>query len=110
MPYILNQAKVFILPSYYEGHPKTLLEAMSCGLPCIGSDVTGIREDVEHIKTGYLCKTDYENIANAIEIILSDESLQKTIGKNAREYILKKYSIDQILKMELDVIQEVIAK
>lgn len=110
LPHVLNQAKVFILPSYYEGHPKTLLEAMSCGLPCIGSDVTGIREDIEHIKTGYLCKTDYESIANAMEIILSDESLQKTIGKNAREYILKKYSIDQILKMELDVIQEVIAK
>jgi glycosyltransferase involved in cell wall biosynthesis len=110
LPHVLNQAKAFILPSYYEGHPKTLLEAMSCGLPCIGSDVTGIREDIEHIKTGYLCKTDYENIANAIEIILSDESLQKTIGKNAREYILEKYSIDQILKMELDVIQEVIAR
>jgi glycosyltransferase involved in cell wall biosynthesis len=43
-------------------------------------------------------------------IILSDESLQKTIGNNAREYILKKYSIERILKMELDVIQEVIDK
>jgi glycosyltransferase involved in cell wall biosynthesis len=110
LPCVLNQAKVFILPSYYEGHPKALLEAMSCGLPSVGSDVTGIREDIEHMKTGYLCKTDYENIANAIEIILFDESLQKTIGKNAREYILKKYSIERILKMELDVIQEVIAK
>jgi len=110
LPNVLNQAKVFILPSHYEGHPKALLEAMSCGLPCIGSDVTGIREDIEHMKTGFLCGTDYENIANAVETILSDESLQKTIGKNARDYIMKKYSIDQILKMELDVIQEVIAR
>jgi len=110
LPNVLNQAKVFILPSHYEGHPKTLLEAMSCGLPCIGSDVTGIREDIEHMKTGYLCKTDYANIANAIETVLSNESLQKTIGKNARKYILKKYSIDQILKLELEVIQEVIAE
>ncbi|ODS40540.1 MAG: hypothetical protein A7315_02585 [Candidatus Altiarchaeales archaeon WOR_SM1_79] len=110
LPYILNQARVFILPSYYEGHPKTLLEAMSCGLPCIGSDVTGIKEDIEHIKTGYLCDTDHESIANAIETVISDEALQKTIGKNAREYILKKYSIDQILEMELKVIREVIDK
>ena len=110
LPHVLNQARVFILPSYYEGHPKVLLEAMSCGLPCIGSDVTGIREDIEHIKTGYLCNTDYESIANAIGTVLFDEPLQKTIGKNAREYILKKYTIDQILKMELDVIQGVIAK
>lgn len=110
LPYILNQAEVFILPSYYEGHPKTLLEAMSCGLPCIGSDVTGIKEDIEHRKTGYLCKTDYESIANAIETVLSDKSLQNTIGDNAREYILKKYDIDRILKIELDVIQKAIAR
>ncbi len=109
LPHILNQVKVFILPSYYEGHPKTLLEAMSCGLPCIGSNIIGIREDIEHMKSGYLCKTDYESIANAIETLLSDEWLQKTIGNNAREYILRKYTVEQILKMELDVIQEVIA-
>jgi glycosyltransferase involved in cell wall biosynthesis len=110
LPYILSQARVFILPSYYEGHPKAQLEAMSCGLPCIGSDVVGIKEDIKHMKTGYLCKTDYKSIANAIETVLSDESLQKTIGNNARKCIIKKYSIDRILKMELDVIQEVIAK
>ena len=109
LPDMLNQAKVFILPSYYEGHPKTLLEAMSCGLPCIGSNIIGIREDIEHMKSGYLCKTDYQSIGNAIETVLLDESLQKTIGNNAREYILKKYTVEKILKMELDVIQEVIA-
>ncbi len=62
------------------------------------------------MKTGFLCRTDHANIANAIETVLSDESLQKTIGKNARESILKKYSIDKILKLELEVILEVIAK
>jgi glycosyltransferase involved in cell wall biosynthesis len=110
LPYVLNQAKVFILPSYYEGHPKTLLEAMSCGLPCVGTDVVGIKEDIQHMETGYLCKTDYKSIANAIETVLSDDLLQKKIGENARKYILKKYSIDKILKMELEVIREVVAK
>jgi len=62
------------------------------------------------METGYLCKTDYKSIANAIETVLSDDLLQKKIGENAREYILKKYSIDKVLKMELEVIQEVVAK
>ncbi|MCK4735347.1 MAG: glycosyltransferase family 4 protein [Methanophagales archaeon] len=110
LPHIINQAKAFILPSYYEGHPKVLLEAMSCGIPCIGSDVTGIREDIDHMKTGYLCETDYKSIATAIDTVLSDDSLQRTMGKNAREHILKKYSIDKIVKLELEVIQAVIAK
>lgn len=45
-----------------------------------------------------------------IIFIIKKKSLQKTIGNNAREYIMKKYGLAQILKMELDVIQEVIAK
>jgi glycosyltransferase involved in cell wall biosynthesis len=110
LPPLLNQARAFIQPSLYEGHPKTLLEAMSCGLPCIGTDVTGIREDIEHRVTGYLCKTDCESIASAIETVLSDSLLQKTMGENAREYIVRNYSIDRVFQMELEVIKEVIAR
>ena len=108
LPKIINQARLFILPSYFEGHPKTLLEAMSCGTPCIGTDISGIREDIEHLITGYLCKTDFKSIAEAIDSLLSDESLQVKLGKNARNYILRNYSIDKIMQMELDVIKEVL--
>jgi glycosyltransferase involved in cell wall biosynthesis len=108
LPEIINQARVYILPSYFEGHPKTLLEAMSCGMPCIGTDVTGIKEDIEHLITGYLCKTDFKSIAEAIEAIFSDDALQKKLGMNARDYILKNYSLERIVKMELDVIKEVL--
>lgn len=108
LPQIFNQAKLFILPSYFEGHPKALLEAMSCGIPCIGTDVTGIREDIEHLVTGYLCKTNFKSIADAIDTLLSDESLQAKLGKNARNHILTNYSITKILQMELDVIREVL--
>ena len=106
---ILNQARLFILPSYYEGHPKALLEAMSCGLPCIGTDVTGIREDIDHLVTGYLCKTDFESIAEALDVLISDEILQAKLGRNARNYILENYSLDKIIQQELDVIKEVLA-
>lgn len=109
LPKIINQANLFILPSYYEGHPKVLLEAMSCGMPCIGTDVTGIREDIDHLVTGYLCKTDFKSIAYAIHSLLSDESLQANLGKNARKHILNNYSLDKILLLELDVIREVLA-
>lgn len=110
LPNILNQSKVFVIPSYYEGHPKTLLEAMSCGLPIIGTDTIGIKNDIRHRETGYLCKPDYLSIAKAIEAILPDKSLLKILGKNAREYILQNYSLDKITELELSVIQEVLSK
>jgi glycosyltransferase involved in cell wall biosynthesis len=110
LPARLNQARVFIQPSLYEGHPKTLLEAMSCGLPCIASDVTGIREDVQHGTTGYLCRTDHRDIASALETVLSDAALRERLGHNAREYILESYSLDRVFQMEMDVIREVMAR
>lgn len=108
LPSFLNQAKIFILPSYYEGHSKALLEAMSCGLPCIGTNVEGIREELNHQHNGYLCKTDFKSIAEAIETVLFDEMLQKKVGKNARKHIIKNYSFKKISKIELEAIQEVL--
>ena len=110
LPDILNQSKIFILPSYYEGHPKALLEAMSCGLPCIGSDILGIQNDIHHMDNGYICQTDYLSIAEAIEHVLSDESIMKTLGENAREYILHNYSLDKIVDLELSILEELYSK
>jgi len=107
LPRYMSQAKVFVIPSYFEGHPKTLLEAMSCGMPCIGSNVEGIRENIKHRETGYLCKCDPEGIANAIKVVMDDEACQHSIGKKARQYIVENYSVEQILKLEQDVLTQV---
>lgn len=107
LPGTLNKSRAFILPSLYEGHPKTLLEAMGCGMPCIGTDVEGIREQVTHRETGYLCKTNAESIAEAIDTVLSDEGLRKKMGEGARRYIVENLSLERVLEMELEVIKEV---
>lgn len=107
LPASLSDASVFILPSLYEGHPKTLLEAMGCGMPCIGTDVEGIREQIVHQETGYLCKTDAESIAEAIDTVLSDEGLRKKMGEGARRHIVENLSLERVLEMELEVIKEV---
>ncbi|MBA7489479.1 D-inositol-3-phosphate glycosyltransferase [subsurface metagenome] len=109
LPNYLNQAAAFIIPSNYEGHPKALLEAMSCALPCIGTDVEGIRDEIKHRETGYLCSTDSESIADAIQEVLADKFLQHEMGENARHYIKENYSLERVLKMEIDVIREVMS-
>ena len=67
LPEILNSGALVILPSHYEGYPKTVLEAMACGLPVIGTDVRGIRELIRHGVTGWLCGTDSASIRAAIQ-------------------------------------------
>ena len=101
LPEILNQHEIFILPSLWEGMPKTLLEAMSCGLPVIGTEVTGISEVIEHGKNGILCDTDPNSIKEAIIELMEDDELKQRLGMNARKTILEKFSLEEILEKEL---------
>lgn len=104
LPKFLNQADLFVLPSYWEGHPKALLEAMACGLPVVGSDVPGIRELIEHRQTGFLCGPSPEEIRAAILEVLGDDHLKTRMGRLAREFVVENFSIDKIVKLELDLL------
>lgn len=106
LPRVINQTKIFILPSLYEGHPKALLEAMSCGAACIGTDVVGINNVIGHLENGYLCRTDYQSLAKAINSVLTNERLRIRIGQSARNYILNNFDIEKVLQMELNAIEE----
>ncbi|MDA8168360.1 MAG: glycosyltransferase family 4 protein [Nitrospiraceae bacterium] len=101
----LNSASVFVLPSHYEGHPKTLIEAMSCGLPVIGADSPGIREVIRHGDTGWLCGTDAASIREAIQHLMADSGLRERLGKNARRFAVENLSLEQILNKELAVVE-----
>ncbi len=108
LPRYINQAKIFILPSFYEGHPKTLIEAMACGSAVIGADSPGIREIIKHGETGWLCSTDPGSIRKAILHLEANPALCKQMGENARKYAKKLFSLDRIVKMELDVYKQVL--
>ena len=108
LPLLLNQSRLFILPSHYEGHPKTLLEAMGCGMPVIGADSPGIAEQIVHGQTGWLCETGSESIGRAISLILNDVGLRERLGRNARDFIAHHCSLDQICDMELKVYRHIL--
>lgn len=105
----LNKCRLFILPSFYEGCPKVLLEAMACGLPVIGADVYGIKEIIKHKESGYLCKTDAVSIRKAILEVLSDRELQEKMGKNARKTIVENFSLEKIITREIKVYDKILA-
>ncbi len=103
LPEILNQHELFILPSLWEGMPKTLLEAMSCGLPVIGTRITGIQEVIDDGKNGILCDTDSDSISQAITRLMEDEELKKRLGKNARKTIEERFSLEKLVDKELEL-------
>lgn len=104
LPSYLNRAKLFILPSLYEGHPKTLIEAMACGVPVIGTDVQGIKEVISHGSNGWLCGTQPESIRNAIKKLGSSEQLCERLGRDSRKFAVKNYAIDHIAETEYQLL------
>ena len=101
LPGLLNKYKYFILPSKFEGMPKTLLEAMSCGLACVGSNIAGIRDIIDDGENGILCDTSIKGIRKAILLLINNNKLSKKIGIKARESIASAYSLEFCADKEL---------
>ena len=108
LPEIYNSCKVFVLPSYYEGHPKTLIEAMSCGCAVLGANTTGIAEIINHGQNGILCKPDSKDISSAIINLLQQPALRGRLGFEARKYILRNNSLNKITKIERNLYSDIL--
>lgn len=90
---LLRVADVFALPSFVEGLPISLLEAMALGIPGISTNINGIPEAVKPFETGCLIEAgDGEALKNAILSLKNDDSLRRKLSKNGREFVLANFS------------------
>lgn len=96
---MLNFSDLFILPSYAEGLPITILEAMAAGLPVISTTVGAIPEVIKDGVNGYLINPgDYEALAKNILILIKDDRIRNEIRQNNINLIIKDYDISTIVK------------
>lgn len=108
LPEMIRQSAVFALVSHYEGHPKALLEAMSCGVAVLAANSPGIREQIDHGKTGWLVRRDVESIRAGIGHLLENPSLREQLGENARRYVQENQSLERIVKMEYRLLSDLV--
>lgn len=103
-----NAMDIFILPSKEEGCPLTILEAMSCGKPVIGTSVRGIK-DIINQDCGFKFKVDdIKSLTDKVEILKKDKNLREEMGKNAREYAIKNHSVEKVMKKYYSLYKKVI--
>ena len=100
LPQLLNQSRIFLQCSDYEGNPKTILEAMSTGVPVVASNVPGIKDIIQHKFNGYLCDLTTESILNTVQYVLDNYKEAKITGEHGREYIIHNHSLKKISKEE----------
>ena len=94
LPDYLNELKLVVLPSYTEGLPNIMLEAMACGTPVLASPVGSIPDLIEDGKTGFILGNNSpECIAKNVIRVLEHPNRDKIV-KNARKLIEKEYTYE----------------
>ena len=106
---IYNAADVFVLPSLSENLPNTIMEAMACGVPCVGFRVGGIPEEIDHKKNGYVAEyRSSEDLARGIRWILTEADYQ-ALSDNAVHKVVQNYSQHSVAMKYLDVYHQAMA-
>jgi len=100
---------IFVLPSYREGTPVTVLEAMAMGLPVVATDVPGCREAVVHGETGFLVPPrDVEQLTWAIQRLVEDPELRQRMGRAGRARVVQHFAVERIVEQYLELYAEIL--
>ena len=105
----LKECDVFVLPSYFEGQPVSILEAMAYSCAIAASDVGGIPHMIIEGKTGILVTPkDEKSLEEGLIRILSDEAFARELGENARSKVTGEFSIDSNIEQLLAIYQSLL--
>ena len=108
LPDYLNELKLLVLPSYTEGLPNIILEAMACGTPVLATPVGSIPDIIKDDETGFIIKkSNPTEIAEKILCILNNPDLQR-ITENAKNLVEKQFNFEICVENYKKVLLEVL--
>ena len=101
---------IFVLPSYGEGQPIALLEAMAAGLPVVATNVGGIPEVVDDGENGLLVPPGSpEKLADSISRLLENPELRSQMGERNRRWMLETHHADRVGEMVVELYRSILA-
>ncbi len=106
---VYNSADVFVLPSLEDNLPNTVMEAMACGVPCVGFKVGGITEEIDHEKNGYVAQyRDSSDLAKGIYWVM-EEADRAALSESAVKKVASSYSQHLIALKYIEVYNHALA-
>ncbi|NVK73388.1 MAG: glycosyltransferase family 4 protein [Oceanospirillaceae bacterium] len=104
-----SEANIICLPSYREGLPKSLVEAAACGRPVVTTDVPGCRDAIKPKKTGFLVPVkNAVALADAIETLIQDDGLRKSMGEAGRALAEEVFAIEKIVDQHMVIYRDLL--
>lgn len=99
IPELLKIMDLYVLPSYSEGLPMVILEAMASGCPIVSTDVGGISTAIEHDVNGLLVRPgSAEELTEAVVTLLDDQEKRNTFSKNGKRIFEERFSAKKMIK------------
>lgn len=105
--HIYNAADLFVNPSLHENLPNTIMEAMSCGVPCVGFHTGGIPQMIDHLHNGYIAQyKSAEDLANGIHWSLTEGDYE-SLSEEARRKVLNSYSEQTVAMKYIQIYNQI---
>ena len=106
---LYNAVHVFVLPSLSENLPNTIMEAMACGVPCVGFNVGGIPEEIDHRRNGYVARyRDAADLAKGIHWVLFEADYDQ-LATQAVKKVQANYSQQTVALQYIEVYNQALA-
>jgi len=106
---LYRDTDILVLPSYFEGMPMVILEAMSYGIPVVSTPVGGIPEVVEDGRTGLLVPAgDVDSLTNAMRHLSESKETREEFGRAARKRVEQSFTIERTAKQLYKVFQSIL--
>lgn len=109
LPSIYQNSDVFVLPSINEGVPRTILEAMACGIPVVCTELPQLIDIVKGCGI-MVPKRDPQALAEAVSKIISDKGLSQKLGENGRKNVVDNYSWEDTVNRTINLYKELICQ
>lgn len=106
LPEIINRHQVFAITSEREGHPKALVEAMACEMPCLAVDSVGISSMVTHRDTGWIVDGTVSAVRDGLNTLFGDAALCDALSRRARDLVAANYGFSNIFYRELEIVKK----
>ncbi|NWF65954.1 MAG: glycosyltransferase family 4 protein [Campylobacterales bacterium] len=108
---LLSLCDIFVLPSYREGFPRTIMEACSLNKPIVTTNTVGCKEAVDDGYNGFLCNLkDSHDLSLKIEKLIVDRDLREKMGKNSRKKAEDEFDVKIVIDAYLKLYKELLHK
>ncbi|MGE7629850.1 MULTISPECIES: glycosyltransferase family 4 protein [Bacillus cereus group] len=108
IPQLLVAADLFTLPSYREGLPRSIIEAMAMENPIVATNIRGCREEVFDNKNGYLCeRANAKDLAEKLIRIISSEKKMDMFSEESRRLFLSEFDEKMVLNKQLNIFDKI---